>query len=143
LPCSVCLTLVSNLPRTLSFIPCTTSEFHVLELVYTYYPLLMCFGPPLSCNIYTAEDYFTERAMGDVRALKENNPGSALVLDEFDTANPPHLSSLPYKQRPLAEVTVGSYVLVKAGEVCCHSTLSCVDFDFSQNFFMSGTTKSV
>jgi hypothetical protein len=117
LPCSVCLTLVSNLPRTLSFIPCTTSEFHVLELVYTYYPLLMCFGPPLSCNIYTAEDYFTERAMGDVRALKENNPGSALVLDEFDTANPPHLSSLPYKQRPLAEVTVGSYVLVKAGEV--------------------------
>ncbi|CAK9274654.1 unnamed protein product [Sphagnum jensenii] len=66
---------------------------------------------------HLAEDYFTERAMGDVKALKENNPGSALVLDDFDTANPPHLSSLPYKQRPLAEVTVGSYVLVKAGEV--------------------------
>jgi hypothetical protein len=107
-------------------------------IVYTYYPLLMCSGPLLSCNIYTAEDYFTERAMGDVKALKENNPESALVLDEFDTANPPHLSSLPYKQRPLAEVTVGSYVLVKAGEVCCHS-----HSNFSQNFFMSGTTKSV
>lgn len=56
--------------------------------------------------------------MGDVKALKDSNPESALVLDDFDQNNPPQLSSVPYKQLPLQEVAVGSFVLVKAGEVC-------------------------
>lgn len=56
--------------------------------------------------------------MVDVKALKDSNPESALVLDDFDQNNPPQLSSVPYKQLPLQEVAVGSYILVKAGEVC-------------------------
>lgn len=72
----------------------------------------------LSIYVSAAEDYFTEKAMGDVKALKDRNPEFALVLDDFDQRNAPPLSSVPYKQLPVKDVAVGSYVLVKAGEVC-------------------------
>jgi cation transport ATPase len=65
-----------------------------------------------------AEDYFTAKAMGDVKALKDRNPEFALVLDDFDERKPPPLTSVPYKQLPVKDVAVGTYVLVKAGEVC-------------------------
>ena len=64
-----------------------------------------------------AEEYFTQKAMGDVNALRENNPETALVVDDFDTDNPPPLSALSHKELPVAEVKVGAYLLVKAGEV--------------------------
>lgn len=56
--------------------------------------------------------------MGDVKTLKDRNPESALVLDEFDQSKPPPLSSVPSKEVAVKDVAVGSYVLVKAGEVC-------------------------
>lgn len=65
-----------------------------------------------------AEDYFTEKALGDVKALKDRNPEFALVLDDFDQRRPPPLTSVPYKQLPVKDVALGAYVLVKAGEVC-------------------------
>lgn len=66
---------------------------------------------------HQAEHYFTEEAMGDVKTLKDRNPESALVLDEFDQSKPPPLSSVPSKEVAVKDVAVGSYVLVKAGEV--------------------------
>lgn len=68
--------------------------------------------------VSAAEDYFTEKAMGDVQALKDRNPEFALVLDDFDEKNAPPLSSVPYNKLPVKDVAIGSYVLVKAGEVC-------------------------
>ncbi|KAG6543160.1 hypothetical protein Mapa_015409 [Marchantia paleacea] len=65
---------------------------------------------------HLAEDYFTERALGDVKALKESNPESALVLEPFDLKSPPPLSSIPYKKTQVSLVQIGSYLLVKAGE---------------------------
>ncbi|KAG0580991.1 hypothetical protein KC19_4G216200 [Ceratodon purpureus] len=66
---------------------------------------------------HLAEDYFTAKAMGDVKALKDRNPEFALVLDDFNEKKPPPLTSVPYKQLPVKDVAVGAYVLVKAGEV--------------------------
>eukprot|EP01018_Ginkgo_biloba_P014466 Gb_35813 [translate_table: standard] len=65
---------------------------------------------------HIAEEYFTKRAMGDVKALKESNPEFALVLDAFNTAVPLHFSALTYKQVPVHDLNVGSYILVRAGE---------------------------
>ena len=79
-----------------------------------------CLGPFLTVDpyIYAAEDYFTAKALGDVKALKDRNPEFALVLDDFDERKPPPLASVPHKQLPVKDVVVGAYVLVKAGEVC-------------------------
>lgn len=63
-----------------------------------------------------AEDYFTSRSMFDVRELKETYPDSALVLD-LDKNETPNFSTLSYKKVPVTEISVGSYVLVQAGEV--------------------------
>lgn len=62
-----------------------------------------------------AEDYFTSRAMVDVRELKENNPEFALLLDVAN--GNPATSSLTYKRVPVQKLEVGSYILVRAGEV--------------------------
>lgn len=67
--------------------------------------------------MFTAEDYFTAKAMGDVKALKDRNPEFALVLDDFDQKKSPPLTTVPYRKMPVKDVAVGSYVLVKAGEV--------------------------
>jgi len=61
--------------------------------------------------------------MVDVRELKENNPDFALVLDTKDDKLP-NTFDLAYKRIPVHDVTVGSYILVGAGEViflkiCC------------------------
>lgn len=55
--------------------------------------------------------------MGDVNTLRESNPDTALVVDDFDIDNPPPLSALTHKELPVAAVKVGAYLLVKAGEV--------------------------
>ncbi|XP_077225235.1 heavy metal atpase 1 isoform X2 [Tasmannia lanceolata] len=64
---------------------------------------------------HIAEEYFTARAMVDVKDLKENNPDFALVL-EVNGNRSPDLSSLAYKKVPVHDLEVGSYILVKAGE---------------------------
>lgn len=68
--------------------------------------------------MYAAEEHFTEKAMVDVKALKDTNPEYALVLDDFDPKKNPLLTSIPYKKLPAKDVAVGSFLLIKAGEVC-------------------------
>lgn len=65
---------------------------------------------------HIAEEYYTKRAMGDVKALKESNPEFALVLDAFDSAVPHQFSSMASKRVPVHDLEVGSYILVRAGE---------------------------
>lgn len=77
-------------------------------------------------TVWAAEDFYTEKAMGDVKALRERNPEFALVLDPFDVSSPPPLSALIYKKAPVHLVEVGSYIFVQAGEVCV--SLDCSDF---------------
>ena len=55
--------------------------------------------------------------MVDVKELKENYPDFALVL-EVNNNKPPNFSHLAYKKVPVHDVEVGSYILVKDGEVC-------------------------
>lgn len=55
--------------------------------------------------------------MIDVKELKENYPDFALVLD-MDDEQLPDTSNLKYKQVPVHDLQVGSYILVGAGEVC-------------------------
>ncbi|KAL6222633.1 hypothetical protein ACLB2K_006025 [Fragaria x ananassa] len=64
---------------------------------------------------HIAEEYFTSRSMIDVKELKENYPDSALVLD-MDDEQVPDTSNLKYKQVPVHDLQVGSYILVGAGE---------------------------
>lgn len=64
---------------------------------------------------HIAEEYFTSRAMVDVKELKENNPEFALVLEVKDD-KVPHFSDLRYNNVPVHDVEVGSYILVRAGE---------------------------
>ncbi|CAK8562480.1 unnamed protein product [Lathyrus sativus] len=64
---------------------------------------------------HIAEEYFTGRSMVDVRELKENNPEFALVLDTKDDKLP-NTFDLAYKRVPVHDITIGSYVLVGAGE---------------------------
>lgn len=54
--------------------------------------------------------------MVDVKELKENYPDFALVLDTKDDKLP-NTVDLVYKSVPVHDITVGSYVLVGAGEV--------------------------
>lgn len=67
--------------------------------------------------LISAEEYFTSRSMIDVKELKENYPDFALVLD-MDDEQLPDTSNLNYKQVPVHDLQVGSYILVGAGEVC-------------------------
>lgn len=55
--------------------------------------------------------------MVDVKELKENYPDFALVLEVNDN-KPPNFSDLAYQKVPVHDVEVGSYILVKDGEVC-------------------------
>ncbi|XP_026455941.1 probable cadmium/zinc-transporting ATPase HMA1, chloroplastic [Papaver somniferum] len=64
---------------------------------------------------HIAEEYFTSRSMVDVKELKDGHPDFALVV-EMKGDKLPHLSDLAYKQVPLPDVEVGSYILVRAGE---------------------------
>ncbi|KEH31492.1 cadmium/zinc-transporting ATPase, putative [Medicago truncatula] len=64
---------------------------------------------------HIAEEYFTSRSMVDVKELKENNPEFALVLDTKDNKLP-NTFDLAYQRVPVHDITVGSYVLVGAGE---------------------------
>ncbi|KAL3701184.1 hypothetical protein R1sor_019206 [Riccia sorocarpa] len=97
-------------------------NIHVLMAVAAFASCFM--GSPLEGGLllamfslsHLAEDYFTERALGDVKALKAKNPESALVLEPFDLKSPPPLSSIPYKKVNVNRVKIGSYLLVKAGE---------------------------
>jgi len=66
--------------------------------------------------VYAAEEYFTSRSMVDVKELKENNPEFALVLDTKDNKLP-NTFDFKYQRVPVHDITVGSYVLVGAGEV--------------------------
>ncbi|KAM0970798.1 hypothetical protein ACFX15_018228 [Malus domestica] len=62
---------------------------------------------------HIAEEYFTSRSMIDVKDLKENHPDFALVLDIND-GQLPNTSDLAYKQVPVHNLQVGSYILVGA-----------------------------
>ncbi|XP_057730042.1 probable cadmium/zinc-transporting ATPase HMA1, chloroplastic [Arachis stenosperma] len=64
---------------------------------------------------HIAEEYFTGRSMIDVKELKENHPEFALVLDTSGDKLP-NTFNLAYKSVPVHDVTVGSYILVGAGE---------------------------
>ncbi|MED6211264.1 putative cadmium/zinc-transporting ATPase hma1, chloroplastic [Stylosanthes scabra] len=64
---------------------------------------------------HIAEEYFTGRSMIDVKELKENHPEFALVLDTSGDKLP-NTFDLAYKSVPVHDVTVGSYILVGAGE---------------------------
>lgn len=71
------------------------------------------------CVLYSmvaAEEYFTSRSKVDVRELKENYPDVALVLD-LNNENTFNFSDLTYHEIPVNNLEVGSYILVKAGEV--------------------------
>lgn len=89
---------------------------HIGEHLYTTFswkcPLLINV-----CLLISAEEYFTSRSMIDVKELKENYPDFALVLD-MDDEQLPDTSNLKYKQVPVHDLQVGSYILVGAGEVC-------------------------
>lgn len=67
--------------------------------------------------ISAAEEYFTGRSMVDVKELKDNNPDFALVLETDSDDKLPNTFDLAYKRVPVHDVTVGSYILVGAGEV--------------------------
>lgn len=84
--------------------------------------------------VIVAEEYFTSRAMIDVKELKENNPDSALVLDTND-GKLPNITDLSYQQVPVHDVQVGSYVLVGAGEVC--------DFNFFFAFQLNNDLEKI
>lgn len=64
---------------------------------------------------HIAEEYFTSRAMIDVKDLKENYPDSALVLDTND-GKLPNITDLSYQKVPVHDIEVDSYILVGAGE---------------------------
>lgn len=66
---------------------------------------------------HIAEEYFTSRSMIDVEELKENHPEYALVLD-VKNGKSPSFSDLIYNKVSVNDLEVGSYILVKAGEVC-------------------------
>lgn len=66
---------------------------------------------------HIAEEYFTSRSMIDVKELKENHPEFAFVLDVVN-GNYPSFSDLTYHKVPVNDLEIGSYILVKAGEVC-------------------------
>lgn len=68
-------------------------------------------------TMIVAEEYFTSRAMIDVKELKENYPDSALVLDTND-GKLPNITDLSYQKVPVHDIEVDSYILVGAGEVC-------------------------
>lgn len=63
-----------------------------------------------------AEEYFTGRSMIDVKELKDNHPDFALLL-EVNGDRPPQFSKLNYTKIPVHDLKVGSYILVRAGEV--------------------------
>lgn len=66
---------------------------------------------------HIAEEYFTSRSKIDVKELKDNHPEFVLVLD-VENGNNPSFSDLMYHKVPVNDLEVGSYILVKAGEVC-------------------------
>ncbi|CAO2828220.1 unnamed protein product [Amaranthus hypochondriacus] len=96
-------------------------NIHVLMALAAFASVFM--GNPLEGGLliamfnlaHIAEEYFTSRSMVDVRELKETYPDSALVLD-LDKNETPDFSTLSYKKVPVTEISVGSYVLVQAGE---------------------------
>ncbi|MQL95867.1 hypothetical protein Taro_028535 [Colocasia esculenta] len=65
---------------------------------------------------HIAEEYFTSRAMIDVKELKDNHPEFALVLEANGDVHP-QFSELKYTKIPVRDIKVGSYLLVRAGEV--------------------------
>ena len=65
---------------------------------------------------FSAEEYFTSRSMIDVKELKDNYPDYALVLEVNDD-QPIQFSKLNYKKIPVSDLEVGSFILVRAGEV--------------------------
>lgn len=65
---------------------------------------------------FSAEEYFTSRSMIDVKELKDNYPDHALVLEVNDD-QPVQFSKLNYKKIPVSDLEVGSFILVRAGEV--------------------------
>lgn len=88
----------------------------------------------VSCLTYlmtAAEEFFTSRSKVDVKELKENYPDVALVL-ESNNENLFNFSDLKYHEIPVNDLEVGSYILVKAGEVCkCMSiNLVCSSYAF-------------
>ncbi|KAM3275651.1 hypothetical protein ACQJBY_044172 [Aegilops geniculata] len=64
---------------------------------------------------HTAEEYFTRKSMVDVRELKENHPEFALLLETSGDEST-RFSNLSHTKVPVQDLTVGSHILVRAGE---------------------------
>ncbi|KAG5528607.1 hypothetical protein RHGRI_029332 [Rhododendron griersonianum] len=101
-------------------------NIHVLMALAAFASAFM--GNPLEGGLllamfnlaHIAEEYFTSRSKIDVKELKENHPDFALVL-EVRNGKSPNFSDLSYAEVPVNNLEVGSYILVKAGEL----TLKC------------------
>eukprot|EP00245_Coleochaete_scutata_P014598 TRINITY_DN628_c0_g2_i1.p1 TRINITY_DN628_c0_g2~~TRINITY_DN628_c0_g2_i1.p1 ORF type:complete len:307 (-),score=52.46 TRINITY_DN628_c0_g2_i1:51-893(-) len=65
---------------------------------------------------HRAEAYFTRGALRDLNSLRDNSPMTALVVDPFDPLSPPPMSAITYKEVPVADLVVGDFILVRAGE---------------------------
>lgn len=75
-----------------------------------------------------------------MKELKENYPESALVLDS-KTGKLPDFSDLTYHEVPVNDLEVGSYILVKAGEVCTCKSLFLLYFPCIAKCFRLCTIK--
>ncbi|VAI32907.1 unnamed protein product [Triticum turgidum subsp. durum] len=64
---------------------------------------------------YIAEEYFTRKSMVVVRELKENHPEFALLLETSGDKST-RFSNLSHTKVPVQDLTVGSHILVRAGE---------------------------
>lgn len=65
---------------------------------------------------HVAEEYFTEKAMGDVESLRESHPGTALKLEDFDKDSPQSISAMSHEEIPVADIREGMLFLVRQGE---------------------------
>ncbi|XAR51317.1 hypothetical protein NMG60_11005913 [Bertholletia excelsa] len=96
-------------------------NIHVLMSLAAFASIFM--GNPLEGGLllamfnlaHIAEEYFTSRSKIDVKELKENHPEFALIVD-VNGEKSQNFFDLTYKEVPVNNVEVGSYILVKAGE---------------------------
>ncbi|KAL6551755.1 putative cadmium/zinc-transporting ATPase hma1, chloroplastic [Orobanche gracilis] len=103
-------------------------NIHVLMALAAFASVLM--GNPLEGGLllamfnlaHIAEGNFTRKSKIDVKKLKENHPEFALVLDVED-GNTPSFSELMYHKIPMNDLEVGSYILVKAGELSRYASV--------------------
>ncbi|KAG5528606.1 hypothetical protein RHGRI_029332 [Rhododendron griersonianum] len=121
-------------------------NIHVLMALAAFASAFM--GNPLEGGLllamfnlaHIAEEYFTSRSKIDVKELKENHPDFALVL-EVRNGKSPNFSDLSYAEVPVNNLEVGSYILVKAGEVFSDYLTAVINNLFGLKFMLQLTLK--